>query len=187
MALAATLRCAYSFRSTRSGTAVVQARLLSLRMPVTHVIFDFDGLLVDTEACYTIANQTMLRKFGREYTKELNAKMMGRKEDEAFTWLLKEVGIDDKITVKEYLAQYDVMLEGMFLKCKALPGAERLVRHLAKKDVPMAICSGSRGSTFASRREPHKDWLDLIKLMVCRIQQLHMRQNEWESCGAYHH
>ncbi|KAK5981670.1 Pseudouridine-5'-monophosphatase [Trichostrongylus colubriformis] len=96
-------------------------------MPVTHVIFDFDGLLVDTEACYTIANQTMLRKFGREYTKELNAKMMGRKEDEAFTWLLKEVGIDDKITVKEYLAQYDVMLEGMFLKCKALPGAERLM------------------------------------------------------------
>ncbi|XGW09389.1 hypothetical protein V3C99_011581 [Haemonchus contortus] len=135
-------------------------------MNVTHVIFDFDGLLVDTEGCYTIANQTMLRKFGREYTPELNAKMMGRKEEEAFPWLLKEVGIDGKITVKEYMAQYDAMLEGMFLKCKALPGAERLVRHLSKKGVPMAICSGSRKSTFRTRREPHKDWLDLIGLMV---------------------
>ncbi|PIO66166.1 HAD hydrolase, family IA, variant 3, partial [Teladorsagia circumcincta] len=75
-------------------------------MPVTHVIFDFDGLLVDTEACYTIANQTMLRKFGREYTVELNA------------------------------------------------------------SIPLAICSGSRSSTFRSRREPHKEWLDLIPLMV---------------------
>nr|CDJ85059.1 Haloacid dehalogenase hydrolase domain containing protein [Haemonchus contortus] len=145
---------------------MLQARLLSQKMNVTHVIFDFDGLLVDTEACYTIANQTMLRKFGREYTPELNAKMMGRKEEEAFPWLLKEVGIDGKITVKEYMAQYDAMLEGMFLKCKALPGAERLVRHLSKKGVPMAICSGSRKSTFRTRREPHKDWLDLIGLMV---------------------
>ncbi|KAK6054465.1 HAD hydrolase, family IA, variant 3 [Cooperia oncophora] len=104
-------------------------------MAVTHVIFDLDGLLIDTESCYTIANQTLLRKYGREYTLELNAKMMGRKEDEAFAWLLKEVGIDDKVTVKDYLAEYDAMLDGMFLKCRALPGAERLVRHLSKKDV----------------------------------------------------
>ncbi|KAK6015231.1 HAD hydrolase, family IA, variant 3, partial [Ostertagia ostertagi] len=83
----------------------------------------------------------------------------GKKEDEAFTWLLKEVGIDDKITVKEYIEQYDVI-------SKALPGAERLVRHLSKKGIPLAICSGSRSSTFRTRREPHKEWLDLIPLMV---------------------
>ncbi|ETN77031.1 HAD hydrolase, family IA, variant 3 [Necator americanus] len=133
---------------------------------VTHVIFDFDGLLVDTESCYTIANQTMLRKFGREFTQELNAKIMGMKEDEAFPILLKAVGIEDKITPKEYVAQYDVILADMFLKCKAMPGAERLVRHLSKKGVPTAMCSGSRSETFGPRREPHKEWLDLITLKV---------------------
>ncbi|ETN77032.1 HAD hydrolase, family IA, variant 3 [Necator americanus] len=75
-------------------------------MAVTHVIFDFDGLLVDTEACYTIANQTIFRKFGREFTAEHNA------------------------------------------------------------SVPTAMCSGSRGKTFGPRREPHKEWLDLITLKV---------------------
>ncbi|KAL6735669.1 hypothetical protein Aduo_006085 [Ancylostoma duodenale] len=135
-------------------------------MAVTHVIFDFDGLLVDTESCYTIANQRMLRKFGREFTPEHNAMIMGRKEDEAFSILLKEVGIEDKITPKEYIKEYDAMLAEMFLKCKAMPGAEKLVRHFCKKGVPTAICSGSRSETFGPRREPHKDWLDLITLKV---------------------
>ncbi|WKX98029.1 hypothetical protein Q1695_013598 [Nippostrongylus brasiliensis] len=135
-------------------------------MHVTHVIFDFDGLLVDTESCYTVANQTMLRKFGREYTPELNAKIMGQKVDVAIPLLLKEVGIDGKITPTEYMAEYDALLSKMFRNCKAMPGAEKLVRHLHKKEIPMAICSGSRARTFAQRREPHKDWLDLISLKV---------------------
>lgn len=46
------------------------------RMHVTHVIYDFDGLLVDTESCYTIANKRMLGKFGREYTPELNSSIV---------------------------------------------------------------------------------------------------------------
>ncbi|EYC44305.1 hypothetical protein Y032_0465g1942, partial [Ancylostoma ceylanicum] len=103
-------------------------------MAVTHVIFDFDGLLVDTESCYTIANQKMMRKFGREFTPEHNAMIMGRKEDEAFSILLKAVGIEDKITPKEYIKEYDIMLADMFLKCKAMPGAEKLVRHFCKKE-----------------------------------------------------
>ncbi|KAK6739027.1 hypothetical protein RB195_020855 [Necator americanus] len=135
-------------------------------MAVTHVIFDFDGLLVDTEACYTIANQTIFRKFGREFTAEHNAMIMGMKEVDAFPMLLKAVGLDDKITVEEYIAQYDSILSDMFLKCKAMPGAEKLVRHFSKKGVPTAMCSGSRGKTFGPRREPHKEWLDLITLKV---------------------
>ncbi|KIH43189.1 hypothetical protein ANCDUO_26811 [Ancylostoma duodenale] len=59
--------------------------------------------------------------------------IMGRKEDEAFSILLKEVGIEDKITPKEYIKEYDAMLAEMFLKCKAMPGAEKLVRHFCKK------------------------------------------------------
>ncbi|KAL6735662.1 hypothetical protein Aduo_006079 [Ancylostoma duodenale] len=41
---------------------------------VTHIIFDFDGLLVDTEPCYTIANQAILGKYGREFTTEMKGR-----------------------------------------------------------------------------------------------------------------
>lgn len=39
--------------------------------PVSHVIFDFDGLLVDTESAYTKANSECLKEFGHEFTMDL--------------------------------------------------------------------------------------------------------------------
>ena len=33
---------------------------------VSHVIFDFDGLLVETESAYTKANTQLLSKFGKQ-------------------------------------------------------------------------------------------------------------------------
>ncbi|VDM55488.1 unnamed protein product [Angiostrongylus costaricensis] len=137
---------------------------LNFRMAVTHVIFDFDGLLVDTEACYTKANEAILEKYGRKFTQELNSSLfLAHTLDD---YLAMKVNLADKITLSEYLTQYDTILAEMFLKCKAMPGAERLVRHFHKKGIPQAICSGSRGSTFGPRREPHKEWLDLIPLKV---------------------
>ncbi|CAJ0600531.1 unnamed protein product [Cylicocyclus nassatus] len=168
-------------------------------MSVTHVIFDFDGLLVDTESSYTLANKMLFRKFGLEFTPEYNAMILGRKRDEGFPLLLKAAGLDGKITVKEYTTQFYALMDHLFRECKAMPGAEKLVRHLHKKanslifsthrapkpyisrestasaqsrkvlkskGVPMAICTGSRSKTFGPRREPHKEWLDLIPLKV---------------------
>ncbi|KAJ1346695.1 hypothetical protein KIN20_001582 [Parelaphostrongylus tenuis] len=139
----------------------------TIKPVVSHVIFDFDGLLVDTEPSYTLANQAMLRRFDRDFTMDLKARMMGRKNLEAIAWLLDEVGIADRITPEEYVIDYDEMLEKMFEMCRGLPGAERLVRHLAKKGIPMAICTGSCSRTFAQKAKNHRDWIDLIPIQVC--------------------
>ncbi|KHJ78827.1 hypothetical protein OESDEN_21547, partial [Oesophagostomum dentatum] len=133
---------------------------------ITHVIFDYDGLLVDTEPCYTVANQEILSKYGRKFTTELKGGMMGRKPLEAIIWLLEQVGLTGQITPEEYAEYYDIMLAEMFKKCRSLPGAERLVRHFASKGVPMAICSGSCSRSFQWKAESHRDWVDLIPLHV---------------------
>ncbi|KIH66967.1 hypothetical protein ANCDUO_02704 [Ancylostoma duodenale] len=120
-------------------------------MAVTHVIFDFDGLLVDTEPCYKAVHKELLGRYGRTFTPEIGSHMMGRREEDAFTWLLNEVWISyraslfalailavqlniaDKITPRQYMAEYDAMLTEMFRHCQPMPGAERLVRHFHKK------------------------------------------------------
>lgn len=146
--------------------SLIFLKMVASKPAVTHVIFDFDGLLVDTEPSYTLANQAMLKKFDREFTVELKGKMMGRKSMEAITWLLNEVGIADRVTPEEYNIEYEEMLEEMFRKCSSLPGAERLVRHFASKGVPMAICTGSCSRAFAQKAEKHREWVDLIPIHV---------------------
>ncbi|CAJ0599149.1 unnamed protein product [Cylicocyclus nassatus] len=135
-------------------------------MAITHVIYDFDGLLVDTEPCYKAVHKEILGRFGHEFTPELASHMMGRKEKEAFIWLIDKLNIGDKITPEQYIKEYDSMLTKMYAQCKPMPGAERLVRHLHKKGIPTALCSGSRSSKYGPRREPHKAWLDLIPIQV---------------------
>ena len=50
---------------------------------ITHILFDMDGLLLDTETLYTIAQNKVLEPFGIKFSAEVKAMMMGRKALEA--------------------------------------------------------------------------------------------------------
>ena len=50
---------------------------------ITHILFDMDGLLLDTEVLYTIAQNKILEPFGIKFSAEVKSMMMGRKALEA--------------------------------------------------------------------------------------------------------
>lgn len=62
-------------------------------LKITHVIFDLDGLLLDTEKVYTAMFNELLSKFGKQYTMELKAMSMGKRMEEAIPLTLKYVSI----------------------------------------------------------------------------------------------
>ena len=45
---------------------------------ITHVVFDMDGLLLDTENLYSQAYQKVLDEFGHVYTYEFKTTLMGQ-------------------------------------------------------------------------------------------------------------
>ena len=49
------------------------------RGKVLAVIFDMDGLLLDTESCYSIVQHEIVSRFGKAFNWKLKAKMMGKK------------------------------------------------------------------------------------------------------------
>uniref|UniRef100_A0A915C5F3 Pseudouridine-5'-monophosphatase n=1 Tax=Parascaris univalens TaxID=6257 RepID=A0A915C5F3_PARUN len=134
--------------------------------PITHVIFDLDGLLIDTEPTYTEVNRRTMAKFGKEFSVDLKPRTMGMKHRAAIQLMIDAVGLHDKVSVDEYCAIYDPDLRAHLPYCPMMKGAMRLVRHLAKHRIPMAICSGSRDREFNLKVKNHKELTDLIPLQV---------------------
>ncbi|CAL8071590.1 unnamed protein product [Calicophoron daubneyi] len=112
-----------------------------MRSKITHVIFDVDGLLLNSESVYTALCAKILRSFGFTLTYDLKRKLMGRKPREAAAVLVSE--LSPSFTASEFTNIWDRNLtEDKWLKTSSMPGAERLILHLAEHAIPMAAATG---------------------------------------------
>ncbi|KPV73757.1 uncharacterized protein RHOBADRAFT_66753 [Rhodotorula graminis WP1] len=114
--------------------------------PVKAVLFDMDGLMIDSERLYTVATNAVLAPYGKEMTWEIKAKLMGRPAHDAAARLIEATGVP--LSVDELLTTMDAKLDGLFRSVEPLPGVVKLVRHLEKHQVPMAIATGSKRKNF---------------------------------------
>ncbi|GMT02146.1 hypothetical protein PENTCL1PPCAC_24320 [Pristionchus entomophagus] len=152
---------------------------------VSHVIFDFDGLLVDTETCYTEALSRMLKPFGRVFTMEKKAAMMGMKMHDAVVWLIDHEKLREKVTPEEFIKDYVVHLDELLRHGPLKEGADRLVRHLAKHkkikifpEIPMAICTGSNTKEYEQKSASHQELWALIPLIVLTGDDPHVKHGK---------
>ncbi|KAJ6217334.1 hypothetical protein RDWZM_008491 [Blomia tropicalis] len=129
---------------------------MSEEIKISHVIFDMDGLLLDTETRYEKSIGTVTRRYGQEYTFDLKLKIMGRTGMEGCQIMVRELNLP--ISVEQFASEIDEEYRKIFSEYVPLmPGAERLVKHLASKGVPIAIATSSKGFTFRLKTKPHKE------------------------------
>jgi len=123
--------------------------------PVSHVIFDVDGLVLDTEPLYTELFQDMVSKYGKTFTWEVKVQMMGKVAHDAGAVLIRE--LDLPITIDEYIKYYDEQCKIYLAKAQLLPGVERLVRHLHKHNIPIAVATSSDPDDYQVKTTNSKD------------------------------
>lgn len=119
-----------------------------------------DGLLLDTESIYTVAQKRVLERHGREFTFELKAKMMGKKALDAAEVLVSELGLEGELTPEEFVEARESILDELFPTAAAMPGAERLVAHLKASGVPIAVATSSHRRHFEMKTRNHKAMFD---------------------------
>ncbi len=99
---------------------------------ISHIIFDLDGLLLDTERIYTQVSTELLKQHGKEYSFELKAKLMGKAPKEVAAAFIKHYELEGKVTEEEWIKNTKENAEGLLAKCQLMPGAANLVYHFYK-------------------------------------------------------
>ena len=136
----------------------------SNRTAITHVLFDMDGLLLDTEIFYTKVTQSIVGRFGKTFDWSIKSNMIGRPSIDSARYLVKTLELP--ITAEDYLQERDGMLKKEFAACQPLPGAEQLVRRLNQNKIPIALASSSSEELYEIKTNKHRGWFDLFDAVV---------------------
>lgn len=109
---------------------------------IEYVIFDMDGLMIDSERVYTDVTNDILAQYGVKMTWEIKAGLMGKPERASAAHLLSFFP-DIPLTIDDYLAQRTAGQDARWPYLQLLPGVARLVEHLSAHSIPIAIATGS--------------------------------------------
>lgn len=113
---------------------------------VTHIIFDMDGLLLNTEPIYENTVREICRSFGKDYPADVRLKVMGTTEQNTAKVCINELSLP--FTVPEFLAKMDELVREKILSLQLMKGAERLILHLNDHNIPFCLAtSGGKEAT----------------------------------------
>eukprot|EP01119_Soliformovum_irregulare_P020086 TRINITY_DN6468_c0_g1_i1.p1 TRINITY_DN6468_c0_g1~~TRINITY_DN6468_c0_g1_i1.p1 ORF type:complete len:253 (-),score=70.62 TRINITY_DN6468_c0_g1_i1:39-728(-) len=133
------------------------------RASITHVIFDMDGTLLDTEAVYTDVTQQIVSQYGKNFTWEIKAKMMGQRAPDAAKILVDSLNLP--IAPEEYMAQEKTKTREMWPLVLALPGVEKLIMHLNHHKIPQGVATSSHLDYYQLKSQ-NKAWFSLFNCIV---------------------
>ena len=123
---------------------------------ISCLIYDLDGLLLDTESIYSEATQKIVGKYGKIFDWSIKKKIIGRRSIESAKIIVESLNLP--ITPEEYLdLRKDDLIE-KFKHSVPMPGAIEMTTHFFKKGIPQAIATSSASPMFEAKNENHKKW-----------------------------
>ena len=130
----------------------------------TAVIFDLDGVLLDTEPLYTTAANRVLKPWGKEIDWSLKGQIMGKHPMQSAKLVLDALGVP--LTPEEYVTLRKRELRELFRGPPAMPGAEAWLATLRQAGVPLGIGTSSTRELCDLKFESHA-FLREVSPIVC--------------------
>uniref|UniRef100_A0ACD5VUQ1 Uncharacterized protein n=1 Tax=Avena sativa TaxID=4498 RepID=A0ACD5VUQ1_AVESA len=108
---------------------------------VSAVIFDLDGTLLDTERATRDVLKEFLGTYGKVPDAAKEVQRLGQMHRESTTGIIADYGLP--LTVEEYSEAIYPLYMKRWQSANPLPGVKRLLKHLHKNGVPLALASNS--------------------------------------------
>lgn len=131
---------------------------------ITHIIYDNDGLLLDTEPFYTKAHEALANRYGKVFDWTVKSKMIGLPAEDSANVVIRALQLP--LSVAEYLEARRHLLEVLFPQAEPMPGAVRLSMHLHKAGLPQAVATSSDRYYFDLKITRHKEWYKIFQCVV---------------------
>jgi len=131
---------------------------------ISCLIYDMDGLLLDTEGIYTEVTQQIVSEYGKVFDWSVKEKIIGRRAIQAAEIIVES--LDLPITPQDYLdSRKNVLLE-KFKDTAPLPGAKEMTTHFFDLGIPQALATSSSSPMFEAKFEKHKKWFSQFTQIV---------------------
>ncbi|KAF8413750.1 hypothetical protein HHK36_001743 [Tetracentron sinense] len=137
------------------------------------VILDLDGTLLNSEKATKSVLKDFLRKYGKvlDIEKEDNRLGVLHKESSAAIVIDYDLPLMPEQYSKEIMPLYQErqvssLYLSLWVQAKALPGANRLIRHLHKHGVPLALASNSIRRNIETKVSHQQGWKEFFSVII---------------------
>jgi pseudouridine-5'-monophosphatase len=131
---------------------------------ITHLIYDFDGLLLDTEPIHWQVNAAIAQRYGKTFTLSVHTKIIGRTAPDSAQIVVDMLNLP--LTVEQYLDERDELIFDLYPAAQPMPGAREITQQFYDAGIPQAIATSSGQKRFSQKCLRYQDWLQQFDCIV---------------------